>query len=214
MGLFTKKLDNTSTRTPLYTLGNHKSWLIVGLGNPGEEYTNTRHNAGFLALDYFVQNNSQDSHWINKKDLKSLVTSFVLDDNRIFCIKPTTFMNESGQALAAVKNFYKYTNSQIIVIHDELDIDFGTIKTGNGGGAAGHNGLKSIISHIGPDFGRIRIGINNKQRVKNEEKDFVLKNFSKDEKEQLPALYTEINSILIESIYQNKVNTDTRKFIF
>ncbi|MCA9344311.1 aminoacyl-tRNA hydrolase [Candidatus Saccharibacteria bacterium] len=214
MGLFTKKLNNTASHTPLYTLGNHKTWLLVGLGNPGEEYQNTRHNIGFNTLDKFVESADGINHWVNKKDLKSLVTTFMMEDNKIFCIKPTTFMNESGQAVQAVKSFYKYTNAQIIIIHDELDIDFGTIKTGTGGGAAGHNGIKSVISHIGSDFNRIRIGINSPHRVKNEEKDFVLKDFSKEEQTHFGELQKEITSILTESIFQKKVNTDTRKFIF
>lgn len=214
MGLFTKKLNNTASHTPLYTLDNHKSWLIVGLGNPGEKYLKTRHNAGFLALDNFVKQSSDMQSWVNKKDLKSLMTTFNLEDNKIIAIKPTTFMNDSGQAVAAVRNFFKYSNSQIIVIHDELDIDFGTIKTINDGGAAGHNGLKSLISHLGSDFNRIRIGINNQQRVKNKEKDFVLKDFNKAETDNFPELFREVNSILTETIFQNKLNSETRKFIF
>lgn len=213
MGLFTRKPTETSSHAPLYTLSNQSTILLVGLGNPGKEYDDTRHNIGFTALDNFVADNSEFGAWIQKKDLKCLVTTGTLGSTRIIAIKPNTFMNESGQAVRAVQDFYKIPTDKTLVIHDELDIPFGQLRTRVGGGTAGHNGLKSIISHCGQDFGRLRIGINSEHRIKTDEKDFVLKSFSKAEQEQLPAMLNETNVMLIEHIYSGKLNPETRSFL-
>ncbi len=213
MGLFSKKPIQNSSHAPLYTLSSQTTVLLVGLGNPGSEYDGTRHNIGYSVLDEFVANNSEFGSWVKKKDLKCLITTGTLGNARVIAIKPTTFMNESGQAVRAVQDFYKIPSEKVVVIHDELDIPFGQIKIKNGGGTAGHNGLKSITSHIGEHFGRIRIGINSEHRIKTDEKDFVLKPFSKEEQSHLPNLTRETGAILTEYIYGGKLNPDTRSFL-
>lgn len=213
MGLFTKKPTNTSKTAPLYTIGGQKTILIVGLGNPGEDYTYTRHNAGFIALDHFKDMHAEFDNWINKKDLKCMFSSGNIGATRVILIKPNTFMNESGQSVQAVQNFYKISNSQMVVVHDELDIPFGQIRTRIGGSDAGHNGVKSLTNHCGSEFGRIRIGILNTHKDNTNAADFVLKTFNSEEKNKLNLMAKEAENILIETIYSGKLNTETRSYI-
>lgn len=213
MALFQKKTTNTSSTAPLYTIGGQSTMLIVGLGNPGKEYIKTRHNAGFISVDAFVKAHDELSEWVIKKDLFCQISTGIMGATRVIVIKPTTFMNESGRAVQAVQSFYKIPPIQTVVLHDELDINFGQIRTRNGGGAAGHNGIKSIISHCGDDFGRIRIGINNQHKPTHDTSDFVLKPFNDTEQSHIAALTREIESILIEIIYRGNVQPETRSFI-
>lgn len=209
MALFQKKPQSSSS-APLYTLGLNKTVLIVGFGNPGPKYQKTRHNVGFLCLDVLAKN--QDfPKWTEKKDLKSLVSSHNIGDVRVLLMKPTTFMNNSGEAVEVVQHFYKISHSEIIVVYDELDIPFGQIRTRLGGGSAGHNGLKSLLEHIEGDVNRVRIGIGSGQEV--DATKFVLQRFAKDEESKLPALTKEVESILVEFIYQGKLSPETRNFI-
>lgn len=213
MGLFTKKPTQTSKTAPLYTIGSQKTVLLVGLGNPGKEYTGTRHNIGFEALEAFVEAQDEFSDWVAKKDLKCQLTSAVLGSTHVIAIKPTTFMNLSGEAVQAVQSFYKIPASDTVVVYDELDIEFGQLRTRTGGGAAGHNGIKSIIQHTSDSFHRLRIGINSPHRTKNEEKDFVLKKFSKAEQGQLAHLNREVSAILTEYIFGGQLPPETRSFV-
>ena len=144
MALFQKKPVVESVM-PLYSLSSNKTILIVGLGNIGAEYEGTRHNIGFAALDAFAESNDFPA-WVNKKDLKAEITQATLGDTRVILAKPTTFMNESGQAVQAIANFYKIGAEHIIVVHDELDIDFGQIRCRVGGGAAGNNGQRRLCA--------------------------------------------------------------------
>ncbi len=213
MGLFTKKPTQTSSTSPLYTIGSQKTLLLVGLGNPGKEYDQTRHNVGFMCLDAFTETTGDFTSWITKKDMHCQIASAQLGSTRVIAIKPTTYMNDSGRAVAAVQQFYKIPASSTIVIHDELDIPFGQIKTKIGGGSAGHNGLKSIIAATDENFERIRIGINNEHRTKTDEKDFVLKPFAKQETEHLNQLQKEVVNILNERIFSDKLTVETRSFL-
>ncbi|MCE7936949.1 aminoacyl-tRNA hydrolase [Candidatus Saccharibacteria bacterium CPR2] len=158
--------------------------LIVGLGNPGKEYEHTRHNTGFMAIDYFAKQNSLDE-FKEKPKLKAAYTEQNVNNEKIIFIKPMTFMNLSGESVLAVKQFFKIENKNVLVIHDELDIPFGIVKTKFSGGSAGHNGIESIISTIGDDFYRIRVGIRNAETEKRESSDFVLSRFTKAEEENL-----------------------------
>jgi len=165
--------------------------LIVGLGNYGKEYEGTRHNAGFMAVDTFAKKHDFPE-WQEKAKFKSYVCEDFIAGKKIILIKPNTLYNLSGEAVNAVKKFYKLNNRDITVIHDELDLPFNTVKEKIGGGTAGSNGLKNIISHIGADFRRIRIGIKNDHLEKMDPADFVLSKFSSTEKKQLPVVISKV----------------------
>lgn len=210
MALFQKNPYDSRERQPLYTLGLSKTILVVGLGNKGSNYDNTRHNIGFDAVEAFMKA-VELPEWVLKKDLKCQHTSGTVGSSRVIAIKPTTFMNLSGEAVRAVADFYKVSNDSIVVVHDELDIPFGQIRTRIGGAHAGNNGIKSIIQHIGEDFGRVRIGI--KADTPMDSKDFVLAKFDEEEQKQLPNLIKETTAILTEYVYSNTLPHETRKFI-
>ncbi len=211
MALFQKKPLVTSA-APLYTLGLQKTLVIVGLGNPGKEYDSTRHNIGFEALDS-LRGKLDFPDWIEKKDLKSIISSQIIADTRVILVKPTTFMNLSGEAAQAVGHFYKLSVDKFVVVHDELDIPFGQIRIRIGGSAAGHNGLKSLINSLGEEFGRVRIGVRNEIAEKADSANFVLGKFSKEEQELLPNLIRETNAILSEIIHGQPLNPETRSFL-
>jgi PTH1 family peptidyl-tRNA hydrolase len=211
MSLFQKK-PITESVMPLYTLSSNKTLLIVGLGNIGAEYDQTRHNVGFMCLDAFAESNDF-SAWVNKKDLKAQITQATLGDTRVILAKPTTFMNNSGEAVQAIANFYKIAVEHIIVVHDELDVDFGQIRCRVGGGAAGNNGIKSLIQHGFGDTGRVRVGIGPKTHPAMDSADFVLQKFSAEQSEQLKSLSREVTAILTETIYgDGQLPHDTRSF--
>lgn len=212
MALFQRR-PQVSDPVNYITLGLNKSVLIVSLGNPGAEYDGTRHNIGFAALDAFAKANDF-SAWTQKKDLKCLLAVKTLGDTRVVLCKPTTFMNNSGEAVQAVGSFYKIHPNNTVIVHDELDVSFGQIRTRVGGSAAGHNGIKSIIQHIGEDFGRIRIGIGPKTPEQIDSADFVLKKFSKDEQKNLPELIREASAIISEAAYASgQLPAETRSFL-
>ena len=135
----------------------HKIKLFVGLGNPGEQYVDTRHNVGFWWIDFIGQN-----HKLSLKNSKKYFGEFSKhnEDGEVFFLKPSTFMNDSGKSVQALAKFYKIEPEEILVIHDELDIQPGTAKLKLGGGHRGHNGLKSIQTFLGSNnFWRLRIGV-------------------------------------------------------
>lgn len=158
--------------------------LVVGLGNVGEKYRDTRHNIGFDTIDtYRLEGGFPD--WQEKPKFHAHTSEQFIGGKKIILAKPTTYMNDSGRAVRALKDFYKLSNSDIAVIHDELDLPFGTVKQKLGGGSAGNNGIKSLIAHIGADFNRIRVGIKNDQLEQMDAADFVLAKFNAEEKKQL-----------------------------
>jgi peptidyl-tRNA hydrolase, PTH1 family len=212
MALFQRKKPDVQSTAPLYTLGLTKVFLIVGLGNDGNEYDNTRHNIGFRAIDQFFEDHDFKT-WINKKDMKTLIADHNIGDTRVYIMKPTTMMNLSGDAVQAVSHFYKIPNNRIIVVHDELDINFGSIKITMGGSSAGHNGIKSIIKNIGDDFGRIRIGVGPKSPEQIDSADFVLGKFAKHEEGEMKALLNETSSLITEAIFSSGFPNETRRFI-
>jgi peptidyl-tRNA hydrolase, PTH1 family len=209
MSLFDKKTDY-STGAPLYTLGANKTVLIVGLGNPGDDYTGTRHNVGFEVLDQFAKVNDFPA-WTNKKDLKCLLSTHQLTDTRVILCKPTTFMNLSGEAAHAVQHFYKVYNAQTLVVYDELALPFGSLRTRAEGSDAGHNGVKSLIQQLGEDFGRLRIGISSDKAKNGAE--FVLKQFSKSEQANLDLVIKEACSLITEFLAGDNLPSDTRKVL-
>lgn len=132
--------------------------LIVGLGNPGQEYQATRHNAGFWWLDELARRHH--ATFRNEAKFHGLVARADMHGNEIHLLKPQTFMNASGRAVGAVAQFYKIAPEEILVVHDELDLPPGSAKLKLGGGHGGHNGLKDIVAHLGgPGFWRLRLGI-------------------------------------------------------
>ncbi|HOY55994.1 MAG TPA: aminoacyl-tRNA hydrolase [bacterium] len=158
-------------------------WLIVGLGNPGTQYTKTRHNAGFMAVDFLLE---KEMEW--KKSTKGglLYARTEISGQEVKIIKPQTYMNNSGEAVLALIKKYNIAPENLIVIYDELDLPFGTVRAKLGGSSAGHNGIKSILEKVGIDnFWRVRIGISNKKRELIPADKFVLSKFSKEELELL-----------------------------
>jgi PTH1 family peptidyl-tRNA hydrolase len=150
--------------------------LIAGLGNPGIKYEKTRHNSGFMALD-LITNEINSQSWQNK--FQSLINFQTIEAKKVVFLKPLTYMNLSGIAVQEVLNFYKIKIEDVIIVHDDIDISLGKIKLKEGGGHAGHNGLRSIHEKIGPGFLRVRIGVSRPQgsAVSN----YVLSEFSNDE---------------------------------
>jgi PTH1 family peptidyl-tRNA hydrolase len=212
MGLFQRR-PQLGDNIQFYTLSQNRSLLIVGLGNPGKEYDGTRHNIGFAAVDAFAAANDFGP-WIEKKNLKCLQADATLGDTRVIAVKPITFMNLSGEAVQAIASFYKIPAEKIIVVHDELDIPFGQIRLRTGGSSAGHNGLKSIMQHLGEGFGRVRIGIGPKQPEQMDSADFVLGRFSKEQQGHLPELTREVSAILGEAAFGDGVlPQETRNFL-
>ena len=175
--------------------------LIVGLGNIGEKYQLTRHNVGFMVIDEITKNLSTSN--IQKSNFHSTLEKSAYD----LYSKPTTFMNNSGMAVQAIKEYYKLEMEDIIVIHDDIDLPFGTVKFKIGGGHGGHNGLRSIDSHIGKEYIRVRIGVG-KPQDKSDVANYVLNNFSKEELNKLqdiiPHIINAIKALKSEDIEQVK----------
>jgi PTH1 family peptidyl-tRNA hydrolase len=161
-------------------------WLIVGLGNPGEEYKNTRHNIGFECLNAIARRHNLD---FNKKQAKARIAEGRIGDQRVVLAKPFTYMNLSGQAVIGLINWYKITPAtELLVIYDDMDIPFGTLRLREKGSPGSHNGMKSIIGQLGNQvFPRIRFGIGQGPAGR-DAASYVLGRFTRDEQEQLPAL--------------------------
>ncbi|HVS58198.1 MAG TPA: aminoacyl-tRNA hydrolase [Candidatus Saccharimonadales bacterium] len=212
MALFQRK-PQLGESIQYYTLGQNKTILLVGLGNIGKDYDDTRHNVGFACIDHFVDKTDDMGGWIDKKDLKCHMSTGRIGQAQVIAIKPTTLMNLSGEAVQAAAHFYRVPDSQIVVIHDELDIAFGQIRMRVGGSSAGHNGIKSVTQAIGENYGRVRIGIGPKKPAQIDSADFVLQKFSKKELEHMPALVREVTAILSEYLYGGELPHDTRSFL-
>lgn len=172
-------------------------YVIVGLGNPGKEYINTRHNAGFLILDNLLQHFSFTGP---KQKFQSELYEGTVHSQKVTLLKPQTYMNLSGRAVSACCQFYKIPLSQLLVIHDDLDLPLGKIRVKLGGGNGGHNGLKSIDQYNGPLYKRLRIGIG-RPSEKYQVSDYVLSNFTNQEREifnRLSETLSQHLSLLIE----------------
>ena len=170
--------------------------LIVGLGNPGEKYQNTRHNLGFRVVDKIAEK-MEDGRW--KMDKKNKAE--ILKLNELLLVKPQTFMNNSGMAVSLLANFYKITPENIIVVHDDLDLPLGKIKIRLGGAAGGHHGVESVIKSLGTDkFIRVRIGIGNIHALEGEKgrKHFDAEKFVVDEFDS--GELTKVKRIIKESV--------------
>lgn len=184
--------------------------LIIGLGNPGPKYQWTRHNAGFMVLDHLSRVMGVA---LARKSFSGLYGEGSWHGDRLLLLKPQTFMNLSGRSAAEALRFHKLTNSDLIVIHDDLDIPFGRVKIKEGGGHGGHNGLRSLMQELGGgDFVRVRVGVG--RPVRGDAADYVLANFSPAEMAGLPTLLDGVVDLLGEllrnglprtmSLYNNK----------
>jgi PTH1 family peptidyl-tRNA hydrolase len=170
-----------------------KAWLLVGLGNPGDKYAGNRHNVGFMVIDAIAKEYIFPSF---RSKFHGEVSESHIGGTKVVILKPMTMMNESGVSVGTAANFFKIPPERVIVFHDELDLDAGKVRVKNGGGNAGHNGLKSIQSHLKtPDFIRVRIGIGHPGN-KNKVHSYVLKDFAKAERKWLEPLLDEIASLV------------------
>ena len=166
--------------------------LFVGLGNPTPNSENNRHNIGFKIIDAINQKFSLSKQ---KPKFKGLLTTGKIGNKKVYAIKPLTFMNNSGICIRELMEYFKIDSKDVIVFHDDLDVDFGKIKTKFGGSSAGHNGIASIDKFIGKDYSRVRIGIG-KPNGKDEAADHVLKDFNEEEKTELENITENITSSL------------------
>ena len=163
------------------------TWIVAGLGNPGLEYENTRHNAGFLTMDELAK---QCGVKLDQMKFKSDCGEAMLGEVRCLLMKPTTYMNLSGDAIAAAANFYKIPPEQVLVIYDDISLPPGKLRLRRKGSAGGHNGIKSIIAQLGTEeFPRIRVGVGAKPNPQYDLADWVLSKFSEEDMTALqPAL--------------------------
>lgn len=186
--LFKKIADEKKTDS-----GNIE-YLIVGLGNPGEKYTYTRHNAGFLAMDYISQKTCCK---VNKVKFKALVGDCTIGGHRVLLMKPQTYMNNSGEAVREAADFYKIPADKIIVISDDVAQAPGRMRIRKSGSAGGQKGLNSIIVHLGSDqFTRIRIGVGEKPNPEYDMADWVLGKIPEEDQKKLFSIFGCVNDSL------------------
>ncbi|MBQ8719472.1 MAG: aminoacyl-tRNA hydrolase [Clostridia bacterium] len=197
-----KKIEKKTDQKPV-------SFIIVGLGNPGAKYDNTRHNAGFIAIDAIAKRCGAQ---INRSKFHALVGEANIGGARVLLMKPETFMNNSGLAIKEAALFYKITAENIIVLHDEISFDPGTIRIRRKGSAGGHNGLKSIIAEVGSqDFPRIKIGVGKKPHPDYDLVDWVLGKFSQDDRERIAERISDIAEAT-ELIVLGKIDEAMNRF--
>ena len=185
--------------------------VIVGLGNPGKKYDNTRHNIGFEALDYIAD---KEGISINTGKHKALIGTGYMRGEKVLLVKPQTFMNLSGESLRPIMDFYKLEPEDFIIIHDDIDLDVGRLRIRKKGSAGGHNGLKSIISHLGSmDFPRVKIGVGEKPKGY-DLADYVLSHFTKEEREEMKEGYeksAEAAAMILRGDVEAAMNEYNRK---
>ncbi len=208
MALFQKKFQAQSA-APLYSISAQKTVLIIGLGNPGKKYQGTRHNIGFEIVEDFAKQNDFPG-WIAKKDLKCELSVHNLGEARVVLCKPATFMNNSGEAAQAVQRFYRVYNSTTLAVYDELALPFGSLRTRLGGSDAGHNGVKSLIQHLGEDFGRLRVGVGPETASRADAADYILGKFSQKEQENIQSIIKEAGVIITEFVFGEQLVPETR----
>ena len=182
--------------------------LFAGLGNPGQKYRHNRHNVGFMAIDEIARRHGF-APW--RKRFHGMTAEGTLEGERVILLRPETFMNESGRAIAEAANFFKLTPGDIVVLHDELELPPAKLRVKIGGGIAGHNGLRSISEHVGNDYKRVRIGIGH-PGIKDLVHAYVLNDFAKSDQPWLETLLEAIadNAGLLaqdrDASFQNKVH--------
>jgi len=188
------------------------TWLVAGLGNPGDQYAATRHNVGQMVIDQLVKRHSIKlaSHK-SRTHIAAYKLGVGIDAHQIILAKSHSYMNESGGPIKALANFYSVEPENIIALHDELDIGFAAIRTKLGGGDNGHNGLKSMTSAFDtPDYFRVRLGIG-RPMGQQDPADFVLKQFSKEEKKELDE-FIERGADVVEFLIEQGLELTQGKF--
>lgn len=173
-------------------------YIIAGLGNPGKEYTGTRHNVGYEALDCLAEKHNVK---LNKLKFNSVYGETTINGEKVMLVKPVTYMNRSGIAIDEIMKFYKIPAENLIVIYDDIDIPVGTLRIRPNGSPGTHNGMKSIIQHVGTNFPRIRIGIGRNPQM--DLADYVLQRFSKDDAEKIKPIMEKAIEAAIEIIESN-----------
>lgn len=197
-----KKIESPRSSAPV-------THIVAGLGNIGKEYEKTRHNAGFIAIDALAKKYGAN---IDRVKFHATTAEVNIGDRRVLLMKPTTFMNNSGVAVAEAAGFYKIPPENVIVLHDEINFSVGVMRIRRKGSAGGHNGLKSIIAHLGSDvFPRIKIGVGNKPSPDYDLVDFVLGKFSS---EDISALDEECERIIasVELMLDGKIEEAMNKY--
>ena len=172
--------------------GDKNMKLIVGLGNPGKEYENTRHNIGFIFIDYFAEKNKAT---IDKERFNGLYTQITINNEKVILLKPLSYMNLSGEVVRKFVDYFKIDINNILIISDDLDMNFGKLRLRPDGSSGGHNGLKNIALNLNTEgFKRLKVGISNNKDI--DTKDYVLGKFSKEEKETINNLKEQVSNIL------------------
>lgn len=197
-----KKIEKTESQEPI-------SFIVAGLGNPGKEYEKTRHNAGFLSIDYIAGKLGVS---INRAKFHALVGEGEIAGKRVLFMKPETYMNNSGVAIAEAAAFYKIPAQNVIVLHDEISFDPGLFRIRRKGSAGGHNGLKSIIAHLGSqDFPRVKIGVGQKPTPEYDLADWVLGKMPAADCEKITEKFGEIHTS-VELIVSGKIDEAMNRF--
>lgn len=184
-------------------------WLVVGLGNPGAKYENTRHNVGFMTADLFMKENGGE---FNKSKMQGVFGECKIGNSRILTVKPQTFMNNSGVCVSRIAKFYKIPNERIIVIFDDISLDVGNLRIRRKGSHGGHNGMRSIVGHLGNDnIPRIKVGVGAKPHPDYDLADWVLSKFPKSDTENLNKSL-ENASLAIKEIISHDIDSAMNKF--
>jgi PTH1 family peptidyl-tRNA hydrolase len=189
--------DREPLEQPLNTAENRNLTLIVGLGNPGKKYRNNRHNVGFMAVDRLAENAGIE---ISRVQHKAILGKGEITGHQVILVKPQTYMNDSGDSVSALARFYRVLPREVLIVYDEIDLPLGSLRLRQKGGSGGHNGMKSVIRHLGNDFPRLRLGVG-RPPGRMEPAAYVLRDFNREE---LPILNDLLNNAVaaIESFLQ------------
>ena len=186
--------------------------IIFAQGNPETRYDNTRHNIGFTVLDHFAQQHG--ATFGDKPKFLAHIAELILNGEKVLLVKPTTYYNETGRSARVLIDFYKLDPAKdLLVVHDDLALDFGTIRTREKGSDAGNNGIRSLNAHLGPDYARLRIGIANELRSQIPDADFVLSRFSRGEDEAVQTTISPKMSELIKSFISESHEITSHRLI-
>ncbi|EHR1327612.1 aminoacyl-tRNA hydrolase [Clostridium perfringens] len=180
--------------------------LIVGLGNPGNQYEQTRHNIGFDVIDYMANKYNID---VNREKFKGICGEGFIENKKVILLKPLTYMNLSGESIRELANFYKLEDDEIIVVYDDISLDIGRLRIREKGSAGGHNGIKSIIQNLGGDkFPRVKVGVG---QPKDNLVNHVLGKFSKEDREHIEKVIPVVSDAIVE-IVKNDAKESMNKF--